>query len=215
MPLRETIVGSQRSEAGGQTSALKAIVFGRPLLNVLVVGQTPESASPTSDLRPLTSDAAAYERGRLDGERALSEQLIRQRGELIELQNGVIKSLKDSISNVIGECEGAMVALALEIAGKLVIDMPISSEMVEAAVREALASVEQKGTLTVLLNPMDFEMLQTANAPVLLTDVGGERMKFQPSPQVTRGGCMVHTNFGVVDARRETKLEALKQSLES
>ncbi len=214
MPLRETIVRSRTSEAGSQTPALEAILFGRPLRDVIVGSRASEVEALTSDLRPPTSDLAAYECGRQDGERALSEQLLRQRGELIELQNGVLKSLKDSISNVTRECEGAMIALALEIAGKLVADMPISSEMVEAAVREALASVEQKGTLTVLLNPMDFEMLQTANAPVLLTDVGGERMKFQPSPQVTRGGCMIHTNFGVVDARRETKLEALKQSLE-
>jgi flagellar biosynthesis/type III secretory pathway protein FliH len=62
---------------------------------------------------------------------------------------------------------------------------------------------------------MDFELLQQANAPVLLTDVGGARLKITPSPQVTRGGCMVQTQFGVVDARRETKLQALQQSLAS
>ena len=197
MPLRETIK------------------LGRPIRDARALVAAFPGVAGSSALHNATTEQAAYERGRQDGERALSEQLLRQRGELIELQNGVLKSLKDSITNVTGECEGAMVALALEIAGKLVADMPISSEMVESAVREALSSVEQKGTLSVLLNPMDFEMLQTANAPVLLSDVGGERMKFQPSPQVTRGGCMVHTSFGVVDARRETKLEALKQSLEN
>lgn len=158
---------------------------------------------------------AEYERGRRDGEKALSEQLIRQRGELIELQNGVLNSLNQAVGQVTRECEGAMIALALEIAGKLVGDLPISSEMVEAAVREALDSVEQTTNLTVLLNPMDYELLQQANAPVLLTDVGGQQLKFQTSPQVTRGGCMVQTHFGIIDARRETKLEALKQSLAS
>ncbi len=163
----------------------------------------------------IPDDQAAYERGRRDGEKALSEQLIRQRGELIELQNGVLASLRQSVQEVTRECEGALVALALEIAGKLVGDLPISCEMVEASVREALTHVEQNSQLTVLLNPMDFELLQQANAPVLLTDVGGERLKFVPSPQVTRGGCMVQTHFGVIDARRETKLEALNQSLAS
>jgi flagellar assembly protein FliH len=158
---------------------------------------------------------AEYERGKRDGEKALSEQLIRQRGELIELQNGVLNSLTQAVGQVTRECEGAMIALALEIAGKLVADMPISSEMVEAAVREALSNVEQSTNLTVLVNPMDYELLQQANAPVLLTEVGGQRLKLQPSPQVTRGGCLVQTHFGVIDARRETKLEALKQSLAS
>lgn len=167
-------------------------------------------------LKPSVSAAQAeaeYQRGWRDGEKALSEQLLRQRGELIELQNGVLHSLRQSISEVTRECEGALIALALEIAGKIVADLPISSEQVEAAVREALANVEQNTQLTVLLNPMDYELLQQANAPLLLQDAGGERLKFQTSAQVTRGGCMVQTNFGVVDARRETKLEALKQSL--
>lgn len=157
----------------------------------------------------------AYERGRRDGEKALREQLIRQRAEITELQNGVLNSLRQSISQVTRECEGAMVALALEIAGKLVADLPISTEMVEAAVREALTHVEQKGSITVLLNPMDYELLQQANSPVLLSDVGGERLKFESAAKVSRGGCLVQTKFGVVDARRETKFEALKTSLES
>ena len=207
MPLRDTNVNCRLPIADCRTP--QSIKLGKPLRDLIVSGQSTEAEAPQSSIQQ-----AAYERGKQDGERALSEQLLRQRNELIELQNGVLKSLTDSITHVTSECEGAMVALALEIAGKLVADMPITSEIVEAAVREALASVEQKGSLAVLLNPMDYEMLQTANAPVLLTDIGGERMKFQPSPQVTRGGCMIHTNFGIVDARRETKLDALKQSLE-
>lgn len=187
---------------------LESITLPHPLRHVRAVapGNAPASVSAAQA-------AAEYERGRRDGEKALSEQLLQQRGELIELQNGVLASLQRSVADVTRDCEGALIALALEIAGKLVADLPISSEMVEATVREALASVEQNSNLTVLLNPMDYELLQQANAPMLLTDVGGERMKFQTSPQVTRGGCLIQTNFGVVDARRETKLEALTQSL--
>lgn len=189
----------------------EAIRLSQPLREVRIACGAPGGAASAS----ASHAQAEYERGKHDGEKALSEQLIRQRGELIELQNGVLNSLTQAIGQVTRECEGAMIALALEIAGKLVGDLPISSEMVEAAVREALTSVEQGSNLTVLLNPMDYELLQQANAPVLLTDVGGERLKFQTSPQVTRGGCMVQTHFGVIDARRETKLEALKQSLAS
>jgi flagellar assembly protein FliH len=183
------------------------ITLAEPLRHVrLVRSGVPAALSPAAE-------QAAYERGRRDGEKSLSEQLLRQRGELIELQNGVLHSLRQAVTQVTRDCEEALVALALEIAGKLVADLPISSEMVEAAVREALGSVEQNSHLTVLLNPMDYELLQQANAPILLADAGGERLKFQTSAQVTRGGCLVQTNFGVVDARRETKLEALKQSL--
>ena len=39
---------------------------------------------------------ASYERGRIDGERALSEQLVRQRAEVMELQTGVLRSLSST-----------------------------------------------------------------------------------------------------------------------
>lgn len=188
------------------------VPLGQPLKEARV---TVAPYAAALEVRIQEREQLAFERGRREGEKALSEQLLRQRSELIELQNGVLNTLQQAISQVTRECEGAMVALALEIAGKLVADLPLSSEMVEAAVREALANVEQQGRLTVSLNPMDFELLQQANAPILLTDVGGERLCFQTSPKVSRGGCLVQTNFGVVDARRETKFEALKQSLAS
>jgi flagellar biosynthesis/type III secretory pathway protein FliH len=63
----------------------------------------------------------------------------------------------------------------------------------------------------VLLNPEDYEMLQS-NAP-LPSASNGERTRFKASLDVTRGGCILQTRFGVVDARRETKFEALKDSL--
>lgn len=188
------------------------VPFPKPLLDVRV-SVAPYSAQLEERIRE--REQVSFERGRREGEKALSEQLLRQRSELAELQNGVLASLRQAVSQVTRDCEGAMVALALEIASKVVADIPISSEMVEAAVREALAQVEQQGSLTVLLNPMDFELLQQANAPLLLADVGGERLRFQTSPKVSRGGCLVQTRFGVIDAQRETKFEALKQSLES
>ena len=58
----------------------------------------------------------------------------------------------------------------------------------------------------------DFALLQRANSPLL---VGSEieKMRFQTSPEVTRGGCLVQTRFGVIDARRENKFDLLKKSL--
>jgi flagellum-specific ATP synthase len=36
-------------------------------------------------------------------------------------------------------------------------------------------------------------------------------MHFIPSPEVSRGGCMVRTKFGLIDARRETRLERIRK----
>jgi hypothetical protein len=55
--------------------------------------------------------------------------------------------------------------------------------------------------------------LQQCNSPVLLPGPGHDAVHFHTSVEVTRGGCLVETRFGVIDARRETKLELIRQSL--
>ena len=156
---------------------------------------------------------AGYERGRIDGERALGEQLIRQRAEVMELQTGVLTSLRQAVPQVMRDCERALVILALEAAQKLVSGLPVSPEMIEAAVKEACAGVEDSAEFTVQLHPDDLALLQRTNSPLLLPQGGREQIHFQASAQVTRGGCLVQTRFGVVDARRETKMELLRNAL--
>ena len=57
------------------------------------------------------------------------------------------------------------------------------------------------------------ELLQQVNSNLLASNVSHARMHFHRAPEVTRGGCLVKTRFGVIDARRETKIELLQKSL--
>ena len=74
-----------------------------------------------------------------------------------------------------------MVSLALAVSQKLVAGLPISAEMVEAAVRDALAQVEGAARFTVRLHQADLELLQKAGSP-LLTPAAGQEFRFLASP---------------------------------
>ncbi|MEI6784337.1 MAG: FliH/SctL family protein [Verrucomicrobiota bacterium] len=180
---------------------------------MLLVTPAAAQARAANEARGRLSEQAAYERGLADGEARLSEQLLRQRAELLELQNGVLASLRQAVPRVVRQSEAGVVELALEVARKLVSDLPVSAEMVEAAVRSALAQAEEGVSFQVFLAADDLALLQRINSPVLLPGPGNEAMHFQASAEVTRGGCLVETRFGVIDARRETKLKLIRQSL--
>jgi flagellar assembly protein FliH len=194
----------------------KAFTPGQPLHNVRITGsmRPPETVHAQCAGDP-TREQAAFERGLAEGEKRLGEQLLRQRTELLELQNGVLASLREAVPQVVRQSESALIQLALEAVQKLVGDLPVSAGMVEAAVRSALAQVEASAEFHVYLHTDDLALLQKCNSPVLLPAPGNEAMRFQASPEVTRGGCLVQTRFGVVDARRETKLELIRQSLKT
>ncbi len=190
----------------------ETLFFTAPLLDVrLADGRTALPTQPAVDVDALTR--AAYERGRLEGEQAVSEQLVRQRVEFSELQNGLLATLRGTFPRVVQECETTMIALALEAAQRLVAGLPISAEMVEAAVREAIAQANDTAELEVLVNEADLQVLQRAKSPLLAAEAGSQKLRVAASPDVSPGGCLVHTRFGTVDARRETKLENLRESL--
>lgn len=185
------------------------LVLSRPLRDARVAG----GAAPPPVEDPRQAELSArYQLGLADGEKALTEKLIQQRAELHELAQGLLESLRQAVPQVIRETENTMIALALAVSQKLVAGVPISAEMVEAAVRDALAQVEGAARFTVRLHQDDLDLLQKAGSP-LLSPAAGQEFRFLASSDVSRGGCLVETNFGTVDGRRETKFELLKKDL--
>jgi len=85
--------------------------------------------------------------------------------------------------------------------------------MVEMVVRDALAQVEGTANFTVRLHPADLDLLQKCDSPLLLDGDGAKEFRFLSSPEVTRGGCLVQTQFGTVDATREIKFDLLQRTL--
>jgi len=160
-------------------------------------------------------EQAAYERGRRDAETALQAQVKQVKVESATLQNGVLESLRQALPGLIQESESALIAIALEAAGRIVAGMPVDAAMVEAVVKEALRQAQDTAEILIQLNVEDLALLRQQDSNILqgLPDKGP--LRFIASGEVSRGGCLVQTRFGVIDARREVKLEQLGESLAS
>lgn len=186
------------------------IPFRRPLRDVRLLIQ-----APAQDWRGHLEEReqAAYERGRRDGERALSVQLVQQRNEMSELQHGVVEALRNALPQVVLEAQTALVKLALESAEKVIAGLPITPAIVEGVIREALQQIEGSAEITVQLHPEDLALLRKHESPILKGVPDAGPLQFVQSAEVTRGGCLVQTRFGLLDARRETKMAQLRQSI--
>lgn len=158
-------------------------------------------------------EQAAYERGRREGENSLGQQLIAQRNEIGGVLNGVLESLRNALPQIVQESENALIELALESARKIVADMPVNTKMVEAVVREALKQVEDTAEVTVQLHPEDLTLLQKQKSKFLADGKDSAPLRLVGSPDVSRGGCLVQTRFGIIDARRETKFNQVREAM--
>jgi flagellar assembly protein FliH len=189
---------------------LNSIMLEQSLVDVRLLEAAPAPPAP----EPLPEqEKTAYEKGRRDAEQALGAQLLQQRNEIAELQNGMIKSLKQMFPQMAREMETALVQLALESVKKVVAGVKIDAKIVEAVVREALTQVQDTAEVSIQLNPEDLALLRKNKSPLMedLPETGS--LRFVPSADVTRGGCIVQTRFGIVDAQRETKLEQIQKAV--
>lgn len=187
-----------------------SIPFARPVRDVRLLTQAPPQ-DWNEHLRE--REAAAYERGCRDGEKSLGEQLLQQRHEMAELQRGVLEGLRRALPQVVQEAESAIVALALESARKVVAGLPVTQKLVEGVVREALKQVEDTAEITIQLHADDLALLRKHKSPVLKGTPDDGPLRFVSSAEVTRGGCVVQTRFGLIDARRETKFDQLRETV--
>jgi len=186
------------------------ILFDRPLRDVCLL-----TGAPGQDWHIFLQEReqAAHESGRREGERALSAQLIHQRNETIEMQRGILESLQRTLPQVAREAESSLIEIALESAKKIVAGMPVDPAMVEAVVRESLRQAEDTAEIVIQLHPEDLALLRQHQSTLLNGVPEAGPLRFVHSNEVARGGCIVQTRFGMIDARRETKFEQLRQSL--
>ncbi|HEY1171658.1 MAG TPA: FliH/SctL family protein [Verrucomicrobiae bacterium] len=186
------------------------IMVSSPLRDVQLA---PPPGSPQWEERVKERERAAYERGVAAGERSIGQMLIQQRADMLDLQTGIFTALRQTIPQLVAESETALLELVTASVQKIIASIPIDAGMIEAVVREALEQMEHASEVTVHLHPHDLDLLRKINAPLLLEQVGGKPLHFQQDVTISRGGCLLKTSFGIVDARRETKVERLANSL--
>jgi flagellar biosynthesis/type III secretory pathway protein FliH len=91
----------------------------------------------------------------------------------------------------------------------------VKPELVLEAVRGALRGIVERERVTVLVHPADLELVRDAMDSVRASLGGIEHCEVQAERRVSRGGAIVRTPDGDVDARVEIKLQRAREVVET
>ena len=118
-------------------------------------------------------------------------------------------------ADVAERTERAAVELGLRIAEQVLQGaLAVDPERVVDAVRGALRRLVERDRVLVLVNPEDLDVLRE-HAEELVAELGGiEHLGVEADRRVTRGGAIVRTGEGEVDATLETKLGRAREVVE-
>jgi flagellar assembly protein FliH len=115
-----------------------------------------------------------------------------------------IRALEDE---VLRAAERDVVDLALRLAEKILAGaLDVQPERVLDVARNALRRLADRRQVTVLVNPQDLELLDES-LPQIAAELGGiDQLDVQADRRVGRGGAIVQTTSGEIDATIETQL---------
>jgi flagellar biosynthesis/type III secretory pathway protein FliH len=111
--------------------------------------------------------------------------------------------------------ERRAVELGLSLAEKVLAGaLAVEPERVVEAVRGALRGLVERERITVLVNPLDLELVRGSIEGVRSSLGGIEHCVVEAERRVGRGGCVVRTQDGDVDAGVDTKLQRAREVVE-
>ncbi len=207
--------------------AIDNIVTEAPLRGIrLAIGPAEallpeESIGPTHEDQLVEQETAGHQRGRDEATAEYEPQLAALRAELEATQTeGANKQLANIEETVqaqlaarLNELEAELIEFSTEAAIRLVHGLPISTGVIEAAIRETLEHCEQDAEVSVHLHPEDLKMLKSHQSELLRDSPHQRRVRYLEGKEVSRGGCLVETRCGVIDGRRETRAALLREAV--
>ena len=151
----------------------------------------------------------AYRSGFEDGKEIMREE----EEKVIQLFLSLIEELKNQREDYLKSVEKEMVGLSLEIASK-VIQQKIEQDekVILKNLKHALKHLLDKGRIIVRLNPADLEIVSKHSKEIKSAE-GLKELILEEDSKVTRGGCLIHSELGHIDAQIETQLEMIGKAL--
>ena len=172
----------------------------------------PRPGSP-ADVAHLVEAARAegYAAGRQDGAAEAASAIADAQNAL----HGAVQALVAERDAAAEATERAAVELALRLSAKIVgTAVEANPELVVDAVRGALRLVMDRERFTVLVNPADLDVVREGLQAVVAELGGVEHFDVQAERRVARGGAVVRTAEGEVDASLDAKLQRAREVLE-
>jgi flagellar assembly protein FliH len=165
-------------------------------------GAPPASADPRTD--PI---ARARIEGEAEGRRQLRAEIDRERAAEVREVKEALARLADLEETLTRRREAVLLEIALEAASRIVREKIDAADPVALrAIQDAMDSLPGSTSLRARLHPGDLELL----ARELKGEIDRGRLELVPDEAITRGGCVVESAVGTVDATIETALDSLR-----
>jgi len=172
---------------------------------------TQTDAAPIVDFAQVERNA--FENGFHQGERAGMEMAEKKAEAIMRRYGDSIRDLGQYKAALYSQVEREVVKLAVEVAKKIVHrEIQADPEVIQTLVKVALDRVTERSAVTVRVNPIDYNFLLDKHRSWAQEEGAGREVTLVVDKSVERGGCLVQTECGDVDARIEEEFREVERA---
>lgn len=148
-----------------------------------------------------------FERGVQEGRSSAQREM----DDMIETMRGLIDMARIERHKIIEGAEPEIVRLAVAIAERVLhAHIAMEPAAVLEMVRGAIARVVSRETVTVRVNPADIELMREhRDRLMMMNDI--DNMRLIEDQRVDRGGVIIETEAGTIDAKVSTQLREVRR----
>jgi flagellar biosynthesis/type III secretory pathway protein FliH len=175
-----------------------------------LVGEATRPDTAADKLRLATLERDAFATAYAQGEKAGVEAGTTRADAMLRRLSDTLRELEELRRSMIRQTEHQIVQLAIEMARRIVRrEVQTDNDLLCAMARVALDRLGDASPATIRLNPEDYHTIVARQGGAW----AGSSVNVVADPSVGRGGCMVESPFGFVDASVEAQFRVLEHAL--
>lgn len=168
-------------------------------------------------LEHIKEDAEQYRQEVVQETEALKEEAERQGYEagFAKWAENLVK-LEEEIENVHAELTKLVIPVALKAAKKIVSkELEISDAAIVDIVKTNLKAVSQHKKITIYVNKQDLEALEKSKSKIKELFESLESLSIRERNDIARGGCIIETEIGIINAQIEHRWQVIEKAFEA
>jgi len=156
----------------------------------------------------------AYDLGLNEGHKEAFTKYSREIEEKLAALETLLKSMEEAKKELINYNEAHFVQLTFQIATKIAgAEVEKNDQNLIEILRGAVSLAQDEENVTVRVAAEQHEFVEAIKKQSGRQFEFLKKIKFEPSSEISKGGCVVETNYGEVDARLEQRVQSLWNTL--
>lgn len=161
-----------------------------------------------------SAEQQAYEKGLSEGIQQGRELQKKETLQSVQAVSALIYELSELKNSILEAAEEQILQLVLAIAEKVIhMEVKTNGEIIQNVLKAAMRNIVDRENMKVRVHPQDFQYMLEIKPDFLQSIDGIKNIVFEEDASILRGGAIIETMLGEVDARLDHQYNEIKSSM--